>query len=435
MSVTSKATTGKAGATGKHRVLVALAAVMVLAVGLRLAVGLVRLDQLYWLGDSKVYRQLADNLVDGRGLVMTDFAGRLRQAERMPGYPLALAALRWAFAQSDAAVVIAQSLLGAVSVALAYLLGREVAGRTAGFVAAALVAMSPWQVYFATVALTECWSTPLLLATILCAVRAVDATLGGPDESGRSTRRPGWAWPVGAGLCCAALVYAHPEFLALPPLVGLVAVVARGRKQHLARWALAVAVLLLALAPWWIRNRVVLGSAVLATTRGGVTLYDGVGPQATGRSDMRFEQLLADQTRTLDELAYDAYYRRKSLRQIRAEPWRIVGLVPRKLSRLWSPTPNLAEGQRPLYRWASRLAYIPMVAGAMLGLVVLLRQPKRLVLLVAPVVMVTLVHAVLVGSIRYRVPIEPMLFVMAGAAIAWVHRGPEVADDTRWAGR
>jgi len=419
--VAHKAGNSKARDGGGRRALILLLVLMVLAAGLRLGVGLGRLEDLYWLGDSKAYREIADNFVDGRGLVMTDFAGRVRQAERMPGYPLTLAALRWAFAESDAAVVIAQSLLGAVSVALAYLLGREVAGKTAGFVAAALVALSPWQVYFATVALTECWSTPLLLATTLCAVRAAE--------------RPGWAWAVGAGLCCAALGYVHPEFLALPLLVGLPAVIARERKRHLARWALAVVVIVAALAPWWIRNYAVLGSAVLATTRCGVTLYDGVGPQATGRSDMRFERELAAKTRTLDELAYGAYYRRESLRQIRAEPWRIVGLAPRKLSRLWSPTPNLAEGQRPLYRWASRLSYIPMVAGALLGLVVLLRRPPRLVLLVAPVVMVTLIHAVLVGSIRYRVPIEPMLFVMAGAAIAWVHRGPEVTDGARRAGR
>jgi len=428
MAVTHKAGNRKARDGGGRRALILLLVLMVLATGVRLGVGLARLDQLYWLGDSKAYRAIADNFVDGRGLVTTDFAGRQRQADRMPGYPLTLAALRLAFAESDAVVVVAQSLLGAVSVALAYLLGRQVAGKTAGFVAAALVALSPWQVYFATVALTECWSTPLLLATILCTVRAADGTLGG-------TGRACWAWAVGAGLCCAALGYVHPEFLALPLLVGLVAVIAPGRKRHLARWALAVVVVVAALAPWWIRNHTVLGGTVLATTRCGVTLYDGVGPQATGRSDMRFEQQLADQTRTLDELAYDAYYRGESLRLIGDDPWRIAGLVPRKLLRLWSPTPNLAEGQRPLYRWASRLAYVPMVAGAMLGLVVLLRRPKHLVLLIAPVVMVTLIHAVLVGSIRYRVPIEPLLFVMAGVAAAWVHRGVEVTDGAGRAGR
>ena len=420
--MTHQASNGKAGRPGGRRALILLLALMVLATGVRLGVGLARVDQLYWLGDSKAYREIADNLVDGRGLVMADprGGGRLRYAERMPGYPLALAALRWAFGRSDAAVVVAQSLLGALSVALAWLLGREVAGKTAGLVAAGLVALSPWQVYFATVALTECWSTPLLLATILCTMRAAE--------------RPGWVWAVGAGLFCAALGYVHPEFLALPLLIGLLAAIARGRRRHLARWAVAAAVVALALSPWWIRNRVVLGGNVPATTRGGVTLYDGVGPQATGRSDMRFEQQRASETQPLDELAYDAYYRRASLRLICSEPGRIAGLAPRKLSRLWSPTPNLAAGQRPLYRWASRLAYVPMVAGAMLGLIVLLRRPGRLAILLAPVVMVTLVHALLVGSVRYRVPIEPMLFVMAGAAVAWVQRGPKVTGGCGAAG-
>ena len=41
-------------------------------------------------------------------------------------------------------------------------------------------------------------------------------------------------------------------------------------------------------APWPLRNFAVLGEPVLTTTWAGPTLYDSLGPQATGASDMRF---------------------------------------------------------------------------------------------------------------------------------------------------
>ncbi|MBN2584836.1 MAG: glycosyltransferase family 39 protein [Planctomycetes bacterium] len=401
-------------AASDRSVTVALIVLAVLAVGVRLGIGLTHLDQVYRFPDSQGYRQLADHLLDGRGLTMTDFAGRENRAGRMPGYPLVLAALHGAFGPSAAPVVVTQSLLAVAAVWLAYLLGREVAGRAAGLVAAAMVALSPWQVYFATVALTECWTAVLLLATVFCCLRIL--------------RDGCWRWTVAAGLCAAALVYVHPQFLGLPLLLGAVAAIAPGRRQWLARWAVAVAVCAVAVAPWVVRNEKVLGRPVPATTRFGATLYDGVNPAATGGSDMRFERQLRGDTDALDELAYDAYYRRAAWRAIHDEPGRVLALVPAKLRRLWSPTPNLDEGQRALYRWASGLAYVPMMAGALLGVLVLVRRPGALALLAAPVVLVTAAAAVMVGSIRYRVPVEPMLFVLAGAAAAWVLRGSQAFD-------
>jgi hypothetical protein len=395
---------------------VAVVVLAVLAAGLRLGIGLARLDQVYRFPDSQGYRQLADSLTEGRGLVMTDVAGRDVRAGRMPGYPLILSWLHGAFGPSAAVVVVAQGLLAAVAVWLAWSVGRQVAGPAAGVTAAALIALSPWQVYFATVALTECWATVLLLMAVLCGLRAAAA------------ERRWAAWSLAAGLATAGLIYVHPQSLLLLPLVGLAAAVAPGRGRWLVRWGIVATVCSVALAPWVVRNVEAVGHPVLTTTRLGATWYDGANEQATGASDMRFEQHLRHETDPLDEVAYDAYYRRRAWQAVRDNPRRALALAAVKLRRLWSPTPNLDEGQRPLYRWAGGLAYVPMVGGAILGALVLLRRPAALVLLAAPVVVVSAAAAVMVGSIRYRVPVEPMLFVLAGAAVAWVLRGSDVLD-------
>jgi len=398
---------------------VAVAVAMLAAFGIRAGLGIAWRDRVYRFGDSQTYRRLAENVVAGRGLVIDrrggDVGPDVRRADRMPAYPLVLAGLTALFGENAVSLVLLQALVGAVAVWLAFLLGREVYSPLAGVIAAVAMALAPWQVYFATLALTECWSAALLLMTVLCAVRAV--------------RRNKLSWSVGAGAACAALVTVHPEFLGLPALLLLAAVVVPGRRRWLAHWALAAAVVVVALLPWWVRNARVFGALVPATTRLGVTLYDSVRPGATGGTDMQFERERAREMQGLDELAYDAAYRRKSWDVMRSEPGRMVPLAMKKLGRLWSPVPNAWFAQAPFYRWASILGFVPMVGGALLGAVVLLRRVSALALLLVPVAWVTMVHSVLVGSVRYRVPIEPMLLVLSALAVAWVVEGERKADD------
>ena len=86
-------------------------------------------------------------------------------------------------------------LAGLASVPLTYLLGKRLVGATAGFVGAALVALSPFQIFYATEARAyELVMFFCLLAT-LALLRAVD--------TGR------WQWWAGYGLSAAAALYTH----------------------------------------------------------------------------------------------------------------------------------------------------------------------------------------------------------------------------------
>lgn len=399
------------------------AAVLVLIVlaafGLRAAFGLARRDGLYRFGDSQGYRKLGVGLAERGRLEMTDcpVGPAVRRADRMPGYPLVLAGLRRLFGEDEISLIMLQSAVGAAAAWLAWLLGREVFSPLAGLLAAAAVALAPWQIYFASVALTECWSAALLPAVVLCAVKAV------------KQRQRRWAFT--AGLACAGLVYFHPGFLGLPVAMLILAVAAPGRRQWILYWSLAMSTFVAGMGPWQLRNVGVFGRAVPTTTRLGVTLYDGLRPGADGSSDMSFEEAdaRAGETRGLSELAYDGHYRGKSWQAVCSDPPRVLRLAAAKFRRLWSPVPNAEEGRAVTYRWASILAYVPMVAGALLATVVLLRRPAVLLLLLVPVVWVTMVHLVMVGSVRYRVPIEPLLWVMAAASVAWVVQGETGTDE------
>jgi 4-amino-4-deoxy-L-arabinose transferase-like glycosyltransferase len=393
---------------------VALIVLMAVAFALRLGAGLWLNrdgDHVYRFGDSQSYRTIGDSVAAGKGFVATGYAcgPSPRYADRMPGYPLVLAGLEIVCGENTVSLLVLQALLGAAAVWLAWRLGCEVHSPLAGWLAAGAMALAPWQIYFATLALTECGSAALLMATVLCVVLAV--------------RRDALRWSALAGLSGAALVYVHPGFIGLAPAYLIVAAVAKGRRRWLVHGLVGSAIVVVALMPWWIRNGSRLGGFVPTTTRLGVSLYDGLGDGATGASDMSFERALSPQTRGLDEVAYDAWYRKKSADALWADPGRAARLAGVKFSRLWSAVPNAAEGQTTSARWASLLAFVPMVGGAMLGLMVLLRRPWLLAMLLVPVAWVTMVHLALVGSVRYRVPVEPMLWVMAATAVAWVMVG------------
>ena len=176
--------------------------IIVLAGGLRVGVGLGRQSDVFRWPDSQGNLAIARNVAEGKGFQHTVLLGDTQRkllADRKPGYPLVLAGLVKFFGQSPALpLVVLQALVAMVGVYLVFLLGRDVGGPIAGMAAAAIMAVHPWQIYFATVALTEVWTASLLAALVLCALRA--DTLRSP------------AWTVAAALVLAVLVYFNPAY-------------------------------------------------------------------------------------------------------------------------------------------------------------------------------------------------------------------------------
>src|SRR4029078_6378361 len=93
---------------------------------------------------------------------------------------------------------------------------------------------------------------------------------------------------------------------------------------------------LTALLPWGIRNYRILGSWVWTATNGGITLYDGVNPDATGASDQSFVQSMP-QLRGMKEVARSAYLSGLAKEFIRQQPLRAAELAAVKARGTWGP--------------------------------------------------------------------------------------------------
>jgi 4-amino-4-deoxy-L-arabinose transferase-like glycosyltransferase len=374
--------------------------------------------------DETLHWQLASHLLEHGRLVADD--GRL--AARMPLYPLLLAPFTAWGERGVLAARLAQSVAGAATAWAACRFAWQAAGRRAGLTAGLLVAMDPYSVFFTGLLLNETVYALVLVCLSWAAWLALRDRRAAPGvaEGGREGRLGAGFWAILVLGPLATLL--RPEALAYVLLLWLVLLFARTTwRVRLTRTALWGAALLLALAPWAARNRVVLGHTVWLSTNGGVTLYDGQGPQADGSSDQSFLRDMPELA-ALDEAQRDRQLFRAAVQQMRSDPGRVARLAIEKLRRTWSLAPNL-----PPYRDShlGRVAggfTVAVLALAVVGTWRLRRDTALLLGLWLAVMFTTLLSAVLIGSVRYRVPLMPLVEVAAGLALA---RATQRAEPSR----
>lgn len=404
----------------------AIFVLLVLALAIRLAWGLSRPADdasLHSLPDQREYLQIARNLLHGQGLVFLDsrFNDTVR-AFRTPGYPLMLAAC----GGNLRAARLVQALLDTSTVLAIFLLAScFMSGRVGALIAAGFVAFNPYLIYFAGLILSETLFTAMLAwAMFLLA---------------RGSLRPSWRqWLLG-GFLLGFSVLVRPSAVALPVLLGLLSVflnrIIPAAYQEDVRpqpvWRLPpgltmVVLTILCLLPWVIRNRVVLGQWIWLDTNSGFTLYDGYNPDATGGSDQSFVDRQPE-LQVLGEVQRDEYLSQEAADYARAHPQRVLQLIGAKLARTWSPVPLSQEYRRPWLRMIALAYSLPFDVLVLFGLFRgrLARSAKLFVL--APALYFTVVHALTVGSLRYRIPAEPPLAVLiagltAGGTMPWRRR-------------
>jgi hypothetical protein len=175
--------------------------------------------------------------------------------------------------------------------------------------------------------------------------------------------------------------------------------------------------MLVVLLPWAWRNQRLLGEWVWTSTNGGITLYDGLNPDATGASDQSFVAAMPE-LRAMGELQRSAYLSDQAKQFVRQQPRRVVELAVVKAARTWSPVPLSQEYAGWKYRTVGLLYSMPLCAAVFLGVwrrTALSRAAK--VYLLIPAIYFTAVHMLSVGSMRYRIPAEPPMAVLAASVL------------------
>ena len=375
------------------------------AAALRVAWVLVRWSQAgaaLEFSDEQLHWQLATNLVEHGTLVSDDG----RYAARMPVYPLFLALFAWLGEVGILLARLAQALLGAATAWAVFRLADAALGRPAACVAGALACCDPYTIFFTNLLLTEVPFTLIAVGLVASAWRLI------AQRSERDRLAV-----VGLALLGSAAVLTRPSAAGWIVLLWVVLCLLDAKRARATRRvAVCAGAVVLALVPWGLRNRAVLGSFAWLGTNGGVTLYDAQGPQAKGDSDQSFLQQMPELA-GLGEVERDRALRRLAVEQMREDWGRVLQLAGVKFRRTWSLTPNVGAYSGGVAGFVSVAFMLAVLMAVVVGLWRTRRKWKLHVLLWLPVVYFTLVHCVFIGSLRYRVPLMPFVEITAAAAL------------------
>ena len=390
-----------------------LSIIMLVALAARVAVFLYSWQNfaLFDFPDSQRYVAVARNILAGHGPI--DSPDVLAGTD--PAYPYLIALGGMLGISSDHGFLLwaraIASLSGLLIVPAVALLARRLTGDRTALVAAGWAAIDPMSLFFGATALTDLPFTVLLIWGCI-------ALLKGAREG-----RGGLMCVAGILFVIGTLTRSTAFFL---PLVFLPFVVLRMRRQELvhrwgtARQGLLVATFLLTyvitLSPLIWRQHRVLGEWRLPTrTGGGASLLEALGPWADGSPGMN-RIVYPPVEAGANEVERDRVYRQQAIHWARENPARVTELAWAKVRRTWSIRLNASDYQSPLYQAIAWLTVAPVFALACVGVWIDRRRLDCLLLLLAPAVYFTLVHMVFVGSIRYRIPAMPFLFILAAIA-------------------
>ena len=379
------------------------ALLLIFAVALLLRVGVAaRKGPAIEYPDGRKYALVAENLSAGRGFTLEPELPR--KSFIAPGYPVFLAGCR--LVASDNYVTFAryaQSLIGALLPVLLFALARRFTERGWALAAACAAAVYPPFVYYSSAILSEG-----VFLTLLCAAFAL-TSLGLAGGQPRPPRL------VLAGLVWGLVILTRPAAGIM--LIFAIAWLAFGRRMGRKRVAGALGLALgaaLVIAPWAVRNSSIHGRFVPLSTQAGWTLYESLGPDATGGVAGAPEWALAMEKEGTAEAEVNARLLREALSYAAGHPARTLRLALVKEARTWSPLLRAAEYSRLGYQVVIAGAYVPVL---LLALYARFKRRGRLDLLLIPPATVFLVHLAALGSVRYRAPAEPFLLIIAALGL------------------
>ena len=373
--------------------------ILILSVGLLLRLGYVLTLEptIKWYDGTEYYR-LAHSLLNDRAYLAPD--GR-PTAYWPPGYPAFLAL----FAHGVTSARLLQAVMGGLTVLLVYGIARRFHNRRKSLLASAIVAVYPLQIFAAGV------HYPVVLQTLLVAA-IIWLLLGAVQQTSRRGA-------LFAGLLGGVAALTAPSIVPALCLAALWLLwEGRGRRRLQLPVLFAVPIILM-VGTWTVRNYQCFHSLVPVSLNAGYDFWLGNFPgtrAATGNREVPGRDLEERALRAAHpgEAELNRAYFRKAIEHIRADPRRFAVLTAYKALYLWHVFPDpMTESMSTKRKLACLFSYgLLLPFGLYWVLRNVTRSPgARLILFFF--VSYTLVHAVSLSKVRFRLPLDTLLVVMA----------------------
>jgi 4-amino-4-deoxy-L-arabinose transferase-like glycosyltransferase len=357
--------------------------------------------------DAEIYREIAGNIEEGKGFRMNGEP----TARRPPLYPLWVAF----FIKGGCyplGVRLGDAVLGALSCFFVFGIGRELFGRRAGGLAAVFFAVDYISVRQIVSLLSETLFVFLLFASFYLLV------LGQKRH-----RRSLFFW---SGVLGGLTLLTRDVLLLYYPFLILWLLFETGApcRQSLMRAGFLMLGLIIAAGPWVLRNSLVFHKPTLITLSAGLTFYVANNPTSSGGStggdwEIGKDTVLPTTVRSkLWTSGAEKEFFRMGIDFIKGSPRRFFELMGKKIVNTWRPYQT--DSPRAI-RWVTGFPYILIMILSLIGIGLNLRRWREFMPFFILIGYVFLLHAVLIGEIRYRYPVMPffMIFAAAGALGLW----------------
>jgi 4-amino-4-deoxy-L-arabinose transferase-like glycosyltransferase len=397
-----------------------LALVTLVGLGVRLAYVLVEKRDQPIGGDAYYYHWQARLLAEGKGFIAPlhyNVTGQeLQAADHPPLYVLFLAAFSWLGLKSFLTHKVLGAFLGAASVWVMGLVGREAAGPRAGLLAAAVAAL------YANFWLHDgmVMSESMTILTVAAAVFAAY----------RFWRRPSLRHAAWFGVAGGLAALSHPDGALVLPLAGIPVVFAVRRfawRDRLVATGVMAAAGAAVMAPWVAYNLARFERPVFLSTGLEITMAVSNCDETYRGAFRGFWYMPCASARTPppgDFSEQAPYWRRLALDYMREHAREVPGVVAARIGRTWHvyrPGQQLhldvLEGHE---LWVSKLAlaqYAALMPLAVAGAVVLRRRRVPVAPFACLAVIVTIAVAITFGNTRYRAPAEVAIAGLAAVAV------------------
>ena len=331
-------------------------------------------------------------------------------------------------------------LTGLLQPLLVYLLANRLFGAVAGLAAAALTSIYTYFIYYGSTLMTEPFYITAILLSLYLAILLVSElenrsplhSLSPPSMDSKPVWRV-YALAIALGLSLSATVLLRQVFMMFLPFLFLWMWCSLNRKHTLTLLLPAVLVIA-AILPFTIFNYSRFDRFVLLNTNAGFAFFWGNHPIHGTKfipilpADQYLAMIPAEYNH-LDEAALDQALLREGLEFVLDDPLRYIMLSISRIPAFFTFWPTPDSG------WVSNLSRMTslgllwpfMVYGLILSVGAVRRLSGRItaspiMLLYLFVFFYTLIHLLSWALIRYRLPVDSVLLVFAGLAVADIYR-------------
>ena len=384
-------------------------------------------------GDSFYYHHGANLLVDGRGfpdpIELLQFHHEVPGAAHPPGYIVALAIPSLFRLDTFLDHQIWSCIIGAGTVFLVGIAGREIAGNRVGLVAAGLAAVYPNVWFYDSIVMSE---TLILFTTALTILVAY-----------RFAKRPSVGYAVGLGVSVGVAALTRAESILLVPLLIVPLVLwLRGpaMRRRLQLLAISVGVTVLTIAPWVGYNLVRFEHPVFLSSNLELTLLSANCDDTYHGPFLGFWALRCGTQFTPpkgDASVQARFYRDKVQDYVGDHKSRVPVVVLAREGRTWGffnanqqiTIDQIEDKELNTSRIALGM-YYALLALSVAGVVALRRRRVPLTPLLALLAAVALTVGFVYGTTRFRAPAEVPLVLLGSVGVDAVIRrlGPRLHD-------